>query len=92
MRLHLRSQAALAAETLFLKTQLALYQDLNPRWQCDSNVTRFTLVWLSDWFDWHPLSPLSNPRPSSAGDVKAGNCCGRRQLSPDDPPSPRNDI
>jgi hypothetical protein len=40
MRLHRRSQAALAAETLFLKTPLALYPEPNPRWQCDSNVTK----------------------------------------------------
>jgi hypothetical protein len=61
MRLHLRSQAALAAEILFFKTQLALYPVPNPRWQCDINVTRFTRVWLSNGLDWQPALTVVQP-------------------------------
>jgi hypothetical protein len=60
-RLRLRSRAALAAETLFLKKQLALYQESNSRWRCDLNTTRFTLVWLSYWFDWEPALTIVKP-------------------------------
>jgi putative transposase len=60
-RLRLRSRAALAAETLFLKKQSALYQEPNARWRCDWNATRFTLVWLSYWFDWQPALTIVQP-------------------------------
>jgi hypothetical protein len=49
--MRLRSRLALAAETLFLKKQLALYQEPHSRWRGDLNPTRFTLVWLSYGFD-----------------------------------------
>jgi hypothetical protein len=61
IRLRLRSRAALAAETLFLTQQLALYQEPNTRWRCDLNATRFTLVWLSYWFDWQSALMIVQP-------------------------------
>jgi hypothetical protein len=61
IKLRLRSRMALAAESLFLKKQLALYQEHNARWRCDLNVTRLTLVWLSYCFDWQPALTLVQP-------------------------------
>ena len=61
VRMRLRSRTALAAETLFLKKQLALYQEPHSRWQGDITVTRFTLVWLSYWFDWQPALTIVQP-------------------------------
>ena len=53
---------ALAAETLFLKKQLALYQEHSPISQSDLKATRFTLVWLSYWFDWEPVLTIVKPQ------------------------------
>jgi hypothetical protein len=54
LRLCLRAPAAVAAENLFLRKQLALYQERHIPPRRASNPTRFTLVWLSQWFDWRP--------------------------------------
>ena len=60
---------ALAAENLFLRKQLALYQERQVTPRRATNMTRFALVWLARWFDWrqaltivkpdtlHPLAP-----------------------------------
>jgi hypothetical protein len=47
LRLGLRSPAALAAENLFLRKQLALYQERNLKPRRVTDATRCTLVWLS---------------------------------------------
>lgn len=52
LRLCLRSPAALAAENLFLRKQLALYQERHIKPRRATNATRVTLVWLARWFDW----------------------------------------
>jgi hypothetical protein len=39
IKLRLRSRMALAAEYLFLKKQLALYQEHNARWRGDMEVS-----------------------------------------------------
>jgi hypothetical protein len=61
LRLSLHSPAALAAENLFLRQQLALYQERNTKPQRATNTTRFTLVWLSQWFDWQPALVVVQP-------------------------------
>ena len=52
LRLCLRSSAALAAENLFLRKQLALYQEHHVKPRRATDATRWTLIWLSHWFDW----------------------------------------
>ena len=59
--LHLCSRMALAAEFLFLKKQLALYQKPKANSRYDVTITRLTLVWLSYWFDWEPTLTLITP-------------------------------
>ena len=56
-----RRKAALAAENLFLRKQLALYQerDTNPR-RAD-NATRATLVWLMKYFNWRDALVIVSP-------------------------------
>ena len=61
VRMRLRSHIALAAEALFLQRQLALYQAPNAISQREMNATRFTLVWLSYWFDWEPALTIVKP-------------------------------
>jgi hypothetical protein len=65
LRLWLRSPAALAAENLFLRKQLALYQTRHVTLQRATNATRFTLVWLSLWFDWQPALAIVQPETFS---------------------------
>jgi hypothetical protein len=57
----LRPQAALAAENLFLRKQLALYQESHITPRRTSNAARITLLWLSQWFDWQPALTVVHP-------------------------------
>jgi putative transposase len=50
--LGLRSRASLTAENLFLRKQLAFYQERRITPRRIDNRTRLTLVWLSRWFNW----------------------------------------
>jgi putative transposase len=61
IRLTLRAQAALAAENLFLRKQLALYleRQIKPRRACDA--TRFTLGLLSGLFAWREALTIVKP-------------------------------
>lgn len=52
LRLWLRSPAQLAAENVFLRKQLALYQERHIKPRHATNATRLALVWLGQWFDW----------------------------------------
>ena len=50
--LGLRSRTSLAAENLFLRKQLAFYQERKVKPRPADNPTRVTLVLLSRWFNW----------------------------------------
>ena len=52
LRLCLRLRPTLAAENLFLRKQLALYQERHVTPRRATNATRLALVWLGRWFDW----------------------------------------
>jgi putative transposase len=58
----LRSPAAVAAENLFLRKQLALYQErkVNPRRA--SHATRLALTVLARWFDWRQALVIVQPQ------------------------------
>jgi hypothetical protein len=55
------SPAALAAENLFLRKQLALYQERYVKPQRATDAIRVALVWLSQWFDWQPALAVVHP-------------------------------
>jgi hypothetical protein len=61
LRLCLRSPTALAAENLFLRKQLALYQAHHIKPRHATNALRVALVWLSQWFDWQPALAVVQP-------------------------------
>jgi hypothetical protein len=65
LRLWLRSSAALAAENLFLRQQLALYQARHVKPERASDATRCTLIWLSHWFDWRQALTVVQPETFS---------------------------
>jgi transposase InsO family protein len=61
LRLCLRSPASLAAENLFLRKQLALYQERHVKPRRATNATRLTLIWLGRWFDWRQALTIVQP-------------------------------
>ena len=60
--LGLRSKSSLAAENLFLRKQLAFYQERKIKPRRTDNPTRLTLVWLSRWFDWRNALTVVTPK------------------------------
>jgi hypothetical protein len=48
----LRPSPALAAENLFLRKQLALYEERQVKPARATNATRLAMMWLSSCFDW----------------------------------------
>jgi hypothetical protein len=57
----LRPSPALAAENLFLRKQLALYQERHITPRRATGATRFILVWLAQWFDWRQALTVVHP-------------------------------
>jgi putative transposase len=62
LRLCLRSPAALAAENLFLRKQLVMYQERNVKPARATAATRLVLVWLSRWCDWRQALVVVQPK------------------------------
>src|ERR1700741_2340463 len=48
----LRPSPALAAENLFLRKQLALYEDRQVKPRRATHAIRLAMVWLSYWVEW----------------------------------------
>jgi Homeodomain-like domain len=61
LQLCLRSRVALAAENLFLRQQLTLYQERHIKPKHATNATRIAMVWLAPWFDWQPALAVVHP-------------------------------
>src|SRR5712691_966100 len=61
VRLGLTSRPHLAAENLFLRKQLALYQERRTKPRRPNPATRVALVLLSRWLDWHALLTVVQP-------------------------------
>jgi hypothetical protein len=57
----LRPSPALAAENLFLRKQLALYQERHIKPRRATNTTRMALSWLTLWFDWRRSLAIVQP-------------------------------
>jgi len=61
LRLCLRPSAALAAENLFLRKQLALYQERHVKPRRATDAARLALMWLGRWFDWRCALAVVQP-------------------------------
>src|SRR5919197_6765886 len=61
LRLCLRPSTGLAAENLFLRQQLACYQERQVKPRRATDATRFALVWLSHWFNWRQALAIVQP-------------------------------
>jgi putative transposase len=57
----LRPPSALAAENLFLRKQLALYQERHVTPKQTTHETRMALTWLARWFDWRQALVIVQP-------------------------------
>jgi putative transposase len=57
----LRPNPTLAAENLFLRKQLVLYQERHVKPRRATNTTRIALIWLSRWFDWRQALAVVQP-------------------------------
>ena len=60
------SRLALAAENLFLREQLAFYQERKVKPRRADNPTRLTLVLLSRWFNWRDALTVVRPKTFAA--------------------------
>ena len=61
LHLCLRPAPVLAAENLFLRKQLALYQERHVKPRRATNATRLTLTWLARWFAWRQALVIVQP-------------------------------
>jgi transposase InsO family protein len=57
----LRPSPSLAAENLFLRKQLALYQERQVKRRRATDAIHIVLVWLGQWFDWRPVLDIVKP-------------------------------
>jgi hypothetical protein len=57
----LRPSPALAAENLFLRKRLALYQERQVTPRQATNAIRVSMVWLSHWFNWRLALRIVRP-------------------------------
>jgi putative transposase len=62
LALCLRPRTSLAAENLFLRKQLAFYQERKVTPRRADNPTRVTLMLLSRWFDWRDALTIVKPK------------------------------
>src|SRR5919199_3969373 len=88
LRLCLRPSTALAAENLFLRAQLALYQEHQVTPRRAPNATRLTLVWLAQWFDWRPALTLVHPETFKRWQRQGFGRLWRSTSCPGRPPIP----
>jgi transposase InsO family protein len=57
----LRPSPVLATENLFLRKQLALYEERQIKPRRATNAIRLAMVWLSYWFDWRSALSIVTP-------------------------------
>ena len=57
----MRPSPTLVAENLFLRKQLALYQERHIQHRPISDATRIVMIWLSLWFDWRSAWRIIKP-------------------------------
>jgi putative transposase len=86
----LRPPAALAAENLFLRKQLALYRERGIKPRRAPNTTRIALVWLSRWFDWRHALAVVQPATLIRWHRRGFRLLRRWKSRPGRPPIPPN--
>jgi len=72
----LLSRTALAAENLFLRRQLALFQERKAKPRRVTATGRLVLIALAQFFDWHDALVVVKPRRLSGGIALHFDCSG----------------
>ena len=89
MLLSLRFRTLLAAENLFLRKQLAFYEERRIRPRRIDHRTRLTLVWLSRWFNWPSALTVVTPKTFVGWHRKGFQFFWRRKCQSGRPRIPR---
>jgi putative transposase len=84
------SRARLAAENLFLRKQLALYQERHVKPRRPNSATRITLVLLSRLVDWRSLLTVVQPATLIRWHRRGWRLFWRWKSRPGRPPIPRD--
>jgi putative transposase len=84
----LRLSPALAAENLFLRKQLALYQERQTKPRRPTQAIRMALAWLAGWFDWRQALCIVQPATLTRWHRQGFRVFWRWQSRPGRPPIP----
>jgi putative transposase len=88
LRLCLRPAPVLAAENLFLRKQLAFYQERHIKARRATDASRFILVWLARWFDWRQALVIVQPQTFTRWHRQGFRLFWRWKSRPGRPPIP----
>jgi transposase InsO family protein len=88
--LYLRPSPALAAENLFLRKQLALYQERQVKPRQATNAIRLAMVWLSRWFNWRSALSIVTPETVTRWHRQGFRWFCRRKSKPGRPALPKH--
>src|SRR5262245_16582234 len=86
----LRPAPSLAAENLFLRKQLALYEERQVHPRQATNATRLAMVWLSHWFDWRSALRVVKPETLTRWHHEGFRLFWRWKSTPGRPPLPKD--
>jgi transposase InsO family protein len=86
----LRPAPALAAENLFLRKQLAQYQERQVKPRRANDATRMALIWLSRFFDWRRALVIVKPVTLIRWHRQGFRLFWRWKSQPGRPPLPRD--
>jgi transposase InsO family protein len=81
---------ALAAENLFLRKQLALYQERQVKPRQATNAIRVAMVWLARWFNWRSVLSIVTPETFTRWHRQGFRWFWRRKSKPGRPALPKD--
>src|SRR5215813_13620962 len=90
LMLCLRPAPALAAENLFLRKQLAQYQERQVKPRRANDATRMALIWLSRFLDWRRVLVIVQPMTLIRWHRQGFRLFWRWKSKPGRPPLPRD--
>ena len=86
----LRPNPKLAAEVLFLRKQLALYEERQVKPRRATDATRIVLVWLSHFFNWRSALRIVKPETLTRWHRQGFRLFWRWKSKPGRPPLPQD--